>query len=250
MRSARRLDIPAVPGAFDTAADRYDALVGANPGYHAALRESARRLGLAGDGAGARVLDLGCGTGASTAALLAVAPKATIVAVDASAGMLARARTKRWPGSVTFRHARAEALSEALSEAPPEAGLDGPFDAVFAAYLVRNVADPDALLSNVLGLLRPGAPLVVHEYSVRDSALARATWSLVCWTVIIPAGTVATRDHRLFTYLWRSVIRFDGAARFRERLRGAGFADVASTTFGGWQRGIVHTFVGRRAGAR
>jgi len=245
MRSGRRLDIPAVPGAFDTAADRYDALVGANPGYHAALRESARRLGLAGDGAGARVLDLGCGTGASTAALLAVAPKATIVAVDASAGMLARARTKRWPDSVTFRHARAEALP-----ALPGAGLDGPFDGVFAAYLVRNVAEPDVLLSSVLGLLRPGAPLVVHEYSVRDSALARAIWSLVCWTVIIPAGAVATRDHRLFTYLWRSVIRFDGAARFRERLRGAGFADVASTTFGGWQRGIVHTFVGRRAGAR
>ena len=246
MRSARRLDIPSVPGAFDTAAARYDTLVGANPGYHAALRESARRLGLAGDGAGARVLDLGCGTGASTAALLAVAPKATIVAVDASAGMLARARTKRWPDSVTFRHAHAEDLPEAL----PEAGPDGPFDAVFAAYLVRNVADPDALLSSVLGLLRPGAPLVVHEYSVRDSVLARAIWSLVCWTVIIPAGTVATRDHRLFTYLRRSVIRFDGAARFRERLRGAGFADVASTSFSGWQRGIVHTFVGRRADAR
>jgi ubiquinone/menaquinone biosynthesis C-methylase UbiE len=242
MRSTRRLDIPAVPGAFDTAAARYDALVGANPGYHAALRESARRLGLADDGAGARVLDLGCGTGASTAALLAVAPKATIVAVDASAGMLARARTKQWPGSVTFLHARAEAL--------PEAGLDGPFDAVFAAYLVRNVAEPDALLCSVLGLLRQGAPLVVHEYSVRDSALARAIWSVVCWTVIIPAGTVSTGDHRLFTYLWRSVTRFDGAGRFRERLRGVGFADVSSSGFGGWQRGIVHTFVGRRAESR
>ncbi|HEY0578887.1 MAG TPA: class I SAM-dependent methyltransferase [Pseudonocardia sp.] len=242
MRSTRRLDIPAVPGAFDNAAARYDALVGANPGYHAALRESARRLALAGDGAGARVLDLGCGTGASTAALLEVAPKATVIAVDASAGMLARARTKRWPDSVTFRQARAEAL--------PEAGVDGPFDAVFAAYLVRNVAEPDALLSSVLGLLRPGAPLVVHEYSVRDSALARAIWTAVCWTVIIPAGTVSTGDHRLFTYLWRSVTRFDGAGRFRERLRDAGFADVASSSFGGWQRGVVHTFVGRRAESR
>jgi ubiquinone/menaquinone biosynthesis C-methylase UbiE len=143
---------------------------------------------------------------------------------------------------VTFRQARAEALSEA--------GVDGPFDAVFAAYLVRNVAEPDALLSSVLGLLRPGAPLVVHEYSVRDSALARAIWTAVCWTVIIPAGTVSTGDHRLFTYLWRSVTRFDGAGRFRERLRDAGFADVASSSFGGWQRGVVHTFVGRRAESR
>jgi len=235
-----------VPAAFDTAARGYDRLVGANPGYHEHLRMSARRLGLPAQGAGLRLLDLGCGTGASTAALLDAAPRAEIVAVDASAGMLDVARAKSWPASVRFVHARAEELAEKL----PPAGVTGQFDAVFAAYLVRNVADPDALLSSVLGLLRPGAPLVVHEYSVRDSVLARAIWSLVCWTVIIPAGTVATRDHRLFTYLWRSVIRFDGAARFRERLRGAGFADVASTSFSGWQRGIVHTFVGRRADAR
>ena len=72
----------AVPGAFDTAARGYDLLVGANPGYHQHLRLSALRMGLPNRGEGLRLLDVGCGTGASTAALLSVAPLATIVGVD------------------------------------------------------------------------------------------------------------------------------------------------------------------------
>ena len=93
-----------VPGAFDAGAAAYDRLVGANPGYHANLRLSAQRMGLPEGGRGARLLDAGCGTGASTAALLAAAPEAEIVAVDASGEMLTAARTKVWPSSVRFVH--------------------------------------------------------------------------------------------------------------------------------------------------
>ncbi|MFD8353262.1 methyltransferase domain-containing protein, partial [Streptomyces coelicoflavus] len=100
----------ALTAAFDRGAGRYDRLVALNPGYHAQLRRSARRLGLADGGAGGRVLDLGCGTGASTAALAAAFPAAEIVGVDASAGMLERARAKRWPSRVRFVHAAAEDL--------------------------------------------------------------------------------------------------------------------------------------------
>ncbi|MFC9291330.1 methyltransferase domain-containing protein, partial [Streptomyces sp. NPDC057052] len=122
--------------AFDHAARSYDTLVAANPGYHAHLRRSARRLGLPHGGAGLRVLDLGCGTGASTAALAAVFPEARITAVDASAGMLEQAARKRWRQEVSFVHTPAERLAEA--------GVEGAFDAVFAAYLFRNATDPDA----------------------------------------------------------------------------------------------------------
>src|SRR6478735_1346875 len=53
------------------------------------------------------------GTDASTAALLAAAPAARIVAVDASAGMLAMAAGKRWPDSVRFVHSRVVDLADA-----------------------------------------------------------------------------------------------------------------------------------------
>ena len=103
----------AVPSAFDAGAPAYDRLTGANPGYHAHLRLSARRMRLPSGGRGLRLLDAGCGTGASTAALLAAAPHAQIVAVDASSQMLARARAKAWPSCVRFVHTRVEDLAGA-----------------------------------------------------------------------------------------------------------------------------------------
>ncbi|WP_367138589.1 class I SAM-dependent methyltransferase [Saccharothrix sp. HUAS TT1] len=229
-----KLAVAEVPDAFDAAARGYDLLVGANPGYHRELRRSATALGVVGDGAGQRLLDLGCGTGASTAALLSVAPRAEIIGVDASAGMLDQAKRKPWPDNVSFVHARAEDLAER-----------GPFDGVFAAYLVRNLADPDPVLSEVRGLLKPGARFVAHEYSVRDSVAATALWTAVCWTVIIPGGVAVTRSASLYTYLWRSVLDFDGVRALRRRVVKAGFADVRVLPAAGWQRGIVHTVVGR-----
>jgi ubiquinone/menaquinone biosynthesis C-methylase UbiE len=224
----------AVPEAFDVGASAYDRMVGANPGYHDHLRMSAQRMRIPNSGRGLRLLDAGCGTGASTAALLAAAPEAEIVAVDASEGMLRRAAVKRWPSSVRFVHGRIEDLAGL--------GVDGPFDGILAAYLVRNLADPDAQLKRFLMLLRPGATLAAHEYSVRDSQRAVWTWNAVCWGIIIPSGWRHTRDTTLYRHLWRSVLAFDGAARFRRRLADAGFVGVHSETMPGWQRDIVHTF--------
>ena len=225
-----------VPGAFDIGAAAYDRLVGANPGYHDHLRISARRMRIPDGGRGLRLLDAGCGTGASTAALLQAAPHAEIVAVDASAGMLAQAEAKDWPGSVRFVHTPIEGLAEA--------GVEGPFDGILAAYLLRNLADPDAQLRRFRELLEPGATLAVHEYSVRDSPAARAIWNAVCWGVIIPLGWRQTGDSTLYRHLWRSVNTFDGAAEFQRRLAAAGFTGVHSETMPGWQRNIVHTFLG------
>ena len=225
-----------VPAAFDVGAAAYDRLVGAKPEYHAHLRLSARRMRLPGRGQGLRLLDAGCGTGASTAALLTVAPEADIIAVDASSGMLDAALAKPWPPSVQFVHAPIERLAEH--------GIGGPFDGILAAYLVRNLADPDSQLRAFRTLLRPGGTLAVHDYSVRDSRAATWVWHVVCWTIVIPAGWWRTRDTTLYRHLWRSVLAFDGARRFRRRLRDAGFTAVHSETVPGWEMNIVHTFLG------
>ncbi|GGX73303.1 class I SAM-dependent methyltransferase [Streptomyces minutiscleroticus] len=223
--------------AFDHAAAGYDRLVAVNPGYHSHLRRSARRLGLPGDGTGLRVLDLGCGTGASTAALLAAVPGAEIVAVDASAGMLERAAAKRWPSTVRFVHTPVERLAQA--------GVKGPFDAVFAAYLLRNVGDPDAVLGGARELLAPGGRLAVHEYALSGHPAHRAVWTAVCRTVVMTAGS-ALGDAALYRYLWRSVVGFDTAPRLRDRIEDAGFERVRALPVPGWQTGIVHTLVAQR----
>jgi ubiquinone/menaquinone biosynthesis C-methylase UbiE len=203
--------------AFDAGAAAYDRLVGASPGYHAQLTLSARRMRIPAHGKGFRL------------------PEADIVAVDASRGMLDAALAKRWPDSVRFVHTPVEQLAEH--------GITGPFDGILAAYLIRNVADRDAQLRKFRELLRPGGTLAVHEYSVRDSPTATRIWHAVCWGIIIPAGWWRTRDTGLYRYLWRSVLAFDGATRFRTRLADAGFTAVHSETMPGWEANIVHTFL-------
>jgi ubiquinone/menaquinone biosynthesis C-methylase UbiE len=233
-----RIDARSVPRAFDDHAASYDRLVGANPGYHDHLRLSVQRMGLPDRGRGLRLLDVGCGTGASTAALLAVAPEAEIVAVDASQEMLNEAQRKTWPEHVRFVRGNAQNLSAA--------GVTGPFDGILAAYLVRNLPMPDPALRSFLALLRPGAPLAVHDYSVRDSTRSKVIWTAVCWTIIIPLGRLRTGSSGLYRYLWRSVLQFDGVGTLAQRLRDAGFVDVRRQTFPGWQQNIVHTVLGRR----
>ncbi|MFJ7332218.1 class I SAM-dependent methyltransferase [Streptomyces sp. NPDC101110] len=219
--------------AFDHASRTYDRLTGLNPGYRADLLRSARRLRLPQDGAGLHLLDLGCGTGASTRALLRAAPRARVTAVDASAGMLRQALAKPWPGTVRFLHLSAEELA---------AAGEGPFDAVFAAYLFRNVSDPDGVLGTVRALLRPGGRLAVHEYSLGGSPMHRALWTAVCQGVVIPAGTL-TGDRALYRHLWHSVLDFDTASAFTGRLTRAGFTGARALPLAGWQTGITHTFV-------
>ncbi|MFY1679412.1 MULTISPECIES: methyltransferase domain-containing protein [unclassified Streptomyces] len=223
--------------AFDRASRSYDRLTALNPGYGRDLRRSAHRMRLPSRGAGLHVLDLGCGTGASTRALLRAVPEARVTGVDASAGMLSRARAKQWPARVRFRHLTAERLV---------ASEEGPFDAVFAAYLFRNTADPDRVLAGVRRLLSPGGRLVVHEYSLSGSARHRALWTAVCRAVVVPAGTLAG-DGPLYHHLWRSVLDFDTAPAFSDRLRGAGFAGVRAVPVAGWQTGIAYTFLARSA---
>jgi len=237
-----------VPDTFDGVASTYDLMVALNPGYHAHLRASADDLVAAlpqPAGRPVRVADLGCGSGASTVALQAAlreaGVEAELVGVDGSAGMLAQARRKRWTLPTTFRQADAETVEVA--------DLDGPYDAVFAAYLVRNVAARDRLLARVHDLLTPGGVLVVHEYSVRESRRGRLSWDAVCWGVVVPLGLLTAPRSPIYRYLWRSVRDFDSTHHFRSRMVACGFEGVRSRTVGGWQRGVLHTFVGRRGGA-
>lgn len=246
---------------FDGAADRYDLMVALNPGYHRHLRSAARALveRMVGARPRPRVLDLGCGSGASTRALLAEAGPdgMDVTAVDASAGMLAQAQAKTWPGGVSFHRA----LAQDLGSGALELELTEPLDGAFAAYLFRNVPAQashtqhgagigahegrDAVLRTLHGLLRPGGVLVTQEYSVAGSRGACTIWTLVCRLIVMPLSRLTRTDVDLYDYLWRSVLRFDSVEEFTDRLWRAGFVDVEVRTVSGWQRGILHTFRAR-----
>lgn len=261
---------------FDAGAARYDLLVGLNPGYHAALDSSAQALAqrmlpahaasgvtLARHavpqhwppahatpeskafigGTPLRVLDLGCGSGESTAALTRALPGTVLQGLDASAGMLAQARRKRWPASVAFGQG-------ICGELDVDAVGRSAWHGVHAAYLFRNVPleRRDAALREVWELLAPGGWLVTQEYSVAGDPRAVAVWEAVSRGVISPlAAALDPGNGELYSYLRRSVRAFDSTERFAGRLHTAGFVDVARQDVRGWQHGILHTFRARKA---
>lgn len=103
------------------------------------------------------IVDLGCGTGAGTFALLARFPEAEVTAVDASDGHLHRLR------------ARAEALGAAdrVRTVPADLDADWPElgrpELVWASASMHHMADPDRTLRRVHDLLAPGGLFAVVE---------------------------------------------------------------------------------------
>jgi ubiquinone/menaquinone biosynthesis C-methylase UbiE len=129
-------------------------------------RQEARLLRWLGLQDGMRVLELGCGAGDVTEALLDLVPQARVTALDADPAMLERARGRlAGDGRVQLVEARAE------STGLPE----GSFDFVLARYLFQHLPVPEAVALEARRVLRPGGRLAVVDH---DAAL----WGIVAPT--------------------------------------------------------------------
>ena len=106
-------------------------------------------LGLGRIGPGARVLELGCGTGEFTRRV--VAGGARVVALDLSGDLLAKARAKIG-AAARFVRANAHVLPFA----------DASFDVVYGCSILHHL-DVDLALREVRRILRPGGRLVFSE---------------------------------------------------------------------------------------
>ncbi len=240
-----------VPEAFDEVADRYDLMVALNPGYHAHLRASATALVEslpAGDGP-VRLLDLGCGSGASTKALVAALEESgrdyTLVGVDASAGMLREARKKDWPSGVTFAQGRAEGVgrpARARRRSSPTAGSTGSSPPTWCATCPSATPCSPRCTRCCAPVRRSSSTSTPSPATGRP----RRSGPPSAGRSSCPLGYVTSRRTRLYQYLWKSVMEMDSTQRLMDRMLGAGFEDVRSRTMGSWQRGIIHTFHARR----
>jgi demethylmenaquinone methyltransferase / 2-methoxy-6-polyprenyl-1,4-benzoquinol methylase len=112
---------------------------------------------------GQRVLDVACGTGLVTRAV--AARGATVLGLDQSEAMLARARARSADG-VTFVQGEAERLPF----------RDGEFDALSFTYLLRYVDDPAATLGELARVVKPGGRIGMLEFGVPSSPVLRAGW--------------------------------------------------------------------------
>jgi SAM-dependent methyltransferase len=103
------------------------------------------------------IVDLGCGTGAGTFALLARFPGAHVSAVDSSADYLRRLRDKAEANGTADR---VRTVQADLDAAWPELGTP---DLVWASASMHHLADPGRALRQVHDMLAPGGLFAVVE---------------------------------------------------------------------------------------
>jgi ubiquinone/menaquinone biosynthesis C-methylase UbiE len=150
---------------YDAAADHFD-------DEPLSFWERIGRRTVAGLGlpAGANVLDVGCGTGASAlSAAQAVGPGGLVLGVDLSARLLDRARTKAMTCGLTnveFRLADMTALGYP----------DGGFDAVVSVFSIFFVPDMEGLVRELWRMVRPGGKLAVTTWGPRIFEPAYSRW--------------------------------------------------------------------------
>jgi len=116
-----------------------------------------------------KVLEIGCGTGVTTLALLQAAPNLSILSIDNEPVMLAQARENlsSFLGEGQVCLAEADALS-ALQGQPARS-----LDVVASAYAIHNFLDSyrDAVLAEIFRVLRPGGLFINGDrYALDDPA--------------------------------------------------------------------------------
>jgi demethylmenaquinone methyltransferase/2-methoxy-6-polyprenyl-1,4-benzoquinol methylase len=220
----------AVRQMFDTIAPRYDLLnhvLSANVD-RLWWRRAARRFQPILTRPDAAVLDICCGTGDMTLALLHHRPAGAwpVLAADFARGMLSRGAKKfAGLGAVPLE---ADALHLPLRDAS--------LDLIVTAFGFRNLANYAAGLSEFYRVLKPGGQLGILEFSEPGGLIGKAY--AVYFRRVLPAigriilgaapgGSVEDGKSGPYNYLPASVGKFPPPAEMLAGMRAAGYADCA-----------------------
>jgi demethylmenaquinone methyltransferase / 2-methoxy-6-polyprenyl-1,4-benzoquinol methylase len=211
-----------VSAMFDQIAERYDLLNDVlSLGQDRLWRRSVAAVVAARPGE--RVLDLAAGTGTSSRTFTTAG--AYCVACDFSLGMLqvgarkaASRRRPDGPAPGPVRFAAGDALALPFR--------DRAFDAVTISFGLRNVADPDAALAEMLRVTRPGGRLVICEFGHLPAARLDA-WYGRYLSAFLPA--VARRlspSGDAYEYLAESIRDWPQAPELARRMGAAGWTAI------------------------
>jgi SAM-dependent methyltransferase len=120
-----------------------------------------------GTSAGADWLDVGCGTGALTATILATRAPRRVVGIDRSAGFLDLARQQLAGTQAELREA------DALRLPFPAAA----FDAVVSGLVLNFVPDPAQAVAEMARVVRPGGAVAIYVWDYAEGMeLMRRFW--------------------------------------------------------------------------
>ena len=111
---------------------------------------------------------------------------------------------------------------------------DGTFDAVTAAFGIRNFADLDKGLREMQRVLKKGGHLSIVELTTPVSFPMKQLFRIYSHTVLPVYGRLISKDTSAYGYLTKTIEAFPQGERMVEILKKAGFAEASfrRLTFG------------------
>jgi demethylmenaquinone methyltransferase/2-methoxy-6-polyprenyl-1,4-benzoquinol methylase len=188
---------------------------------------------------GEPILDVCTGTGDLAFAFhRATAGRSPIVAADFCPQMLEVGRSKQ--ARLGIGH-ELTFLEADLLQLPLE---DDRFSIVAVAFGLRNVADTDRGLAEMVRVCRPGGQVAVLEFSTPRWQPLRGVYLFYFHHVLPRIGQLLARNgSAAYEYLPATVAQFPEGEALAERMRAAGLADVRFWPLTG---GIATLYLGRK----
>ena len=174
------------------------------------------------------VLDIATGTGDFAIMAAQMLQPELLVGADISEGMMDIGRQKvteqGLDGIIRFEREDCLHLSYA----------DESFDAVTAAFGIRNFADLDQGLSEMCRVLRKGGHLSIVELTTPIAFPMRQLFWIYSHTILPVYGRLISHDTAAYSYLTRTIEAFPQGERMVDILKKAGFsgARFQRLTFG------------------
>jgi demethylmenaquinone methyltransferase/2-methoxy-6-polyprenyl-1,4-benzoquinol methylase len=206
-----------VAGVFHSVASKYDVMNDLMSfGIHRVWKRYT--IEMSGVRPGHHVLDLAGGTGDLAAKFARiVGQQGSVTVADINDSMLKvgreRLTDKGIAGNVQYVQANAECLPFP----------DNHFDAITIAFGLRNVTDKDAALRSMYRVLKPGAPLLVLEFSKPESALLNKMYDTYSFKLLPTMGKVIADDPDSYRYLAESIRMHPDQETLKGMMSDAGF---------------------------
>jgi len=183
------------------------------------------------------ILDVATGTG--DFAILAaerLAPS-RVVGIDISDGMMEIGRQK------VAERGLADVVSFAHEDCLALSFDDGTFDAVTAAFGIRNFADLEKGLGEMYRVLKKGGHLAVVELTTPVTTPVRQLYTIYSHTILPIYGRIISHDKSAYSYLMRTIEAFPQGEEMMEILRRIGFEE---TSFQRLTFGICTMYIARK----
>ncbi|HYR12585.1 MAG TPA: bifunctional demethylmenaquinone methyltransferase/2-methoxy-6-polyprenyl-1,4-benzoquinol methylase UbiE [Longimicrobium sp.] len=117
---------------------------------------------------------------------------------------------------------------------------DEAFDGATVGFGVRNLADLDAGLREMARVLKPGARLVILEFTTPGWQPFRGLYFFYFLKVLPLVGRMVSKHSSAYTYLPESVMSFPDGPELARRMEAAGFSGVKWETLSGGIAALHH----------